>query len=472
MGTSLSNETDYLGYGYDVTKRYCHPEGICFGGDIIDIQKLKETEPSRYKFVTIGTQSADLKRIYGVNVDNYYSQLSGEFKIAGGYKAFAGAISSKFDHTNKCSSEYSFGSVFSIIRKAYVFLKADIDTLQKYLHKDFLTDVKNSSCEYLIDNYGTHLMTHITLGGRLEVLCRSIIEGKDKADIIEAGVKASYGKFVDASASGSYDEKLAKKNQKLQVNIETVGGEPSKSISKTFDFNTTNSNIDFESWSSSINASNMTLVEIDPNSLVSIVDLIPNDAVYAVKKKELAAAIDTYLSEHQVTMIEKSKLKPVPKPLYRYFNHQTRDLFFTMNAHELGRGGGGANYTFERIECMLYETYIEGTIPLYRYFSNKHHDHVYTTNWNDYQSGSVDYTLENICGYVFASANGDTDRKLVPLYKCVIDPTGNMDHFYSRDPKEVVERRPDIQPPHIECYVYIPTEHEVVEAQQAIGIHG
>lgn len=442
-------DTAFLGYGYDVTGLYCHPSGV--RAHVIDIHRFLENgaDADRYER-KVGT-SSDTKIIAAENAEEYCVKLTTKLEVDVKYKKlFSGALSLKFDYNNTCSSKYSFGSFFLIMRKASVSLVADDADLQPYLSAQFLKDFLSKPCTTLIRLYGTHLMTNIVLGGRLEVLCRSIIEHTEKEKVIGAGIKASYKKILNASADVTYDESLVKNNKELQVNIETIGGDPSKCIIDSFDYTKASGDLksNFASWQNSLNDSNMTLVDMEKGSLIPLVDLIPDEPIYKNKKEEFAKAVDKYLSENEFNMVD------LPKPLYRYFCPKLDDHFYTMNWNELNYGNG--QYSFERVECRIYDIKVAESIPLYRYCSDNDGDHLYTTNWNELQNGKNGYVFEGICGYVFAS--NAKDKSLVPLYRCVFSHNNKMDHFYTLDKSEFANGNPPYTDEGIVCYVCKPID--------------
>ena len=86
--------------------------------------------------------------------------------------------------------------------------------------------------------------------------------------------------------------------------------------------------------------------------------------------------------------------------LYRYWNGDAADHFYTTNWSELGSGNYG--WVYEGIQCYVYPSQDAGTIPLYRYWNGDAADHFYTTNWNELGSGNYGWVYEGIQCYVFA----------------------------------------------------------------------
>ncbi|MDD3344389.1 MAG: MAC/perforin domain-containing protein [Sulfurospirillaceae bacterium] len=446
-------KSNFLGCGYDVTGLFCHP--LSTRNSIIDFDAFLLKYPQSFNCLESGTNS-DTKIIIAENAMEYCSNLTENLKIDGKYKAFSGALNAKFSYQSKCDAQYSFGSYFFIARQMMLSLIADKKKLQPFLSPAFLEDFETMDAKDLILSYGTHVITHCILGGRVEVLCRSIVEGASKELAIEVGVKASYEKFVNLSSETAYDQKLIQKNKELSVHIETIGGELGQCIQNvTLNYGSEpkDTQNNFTLWLKSLKPENITIVDMREGSLIPIVDLIPNTPQYAQKKKELTEAMDDYLRKNEFKV-------DLLKPLYRYYSASFDDHFYTTNANELHYGN--ANYMCEKVECMIYGTQVEGTVPLYGYY-NALGDHFYTTNWNELQNGKGGYSYEGITGFVFDS--NVSDKKLVPLYRCcfttITKKKTKLNHFYTLDKSEFHNGN-NCSDEGIACYVYKPTKEQAM----------
>jgi hypothetical protein len=122
-------------------------------------------------------------------------------------------------------------------------------------------------------------------------------------------------------------------------------------------------------------------------------------------------------------------------PLYRYWNGI--EHFYTTNGLEIGSTTAGTlgnyGYTCESIQCYVNKTQVSGTVPLYRYWNGT--EHFYTTNGNEIGTttagtlGNCGYTCEGIQCYVYQSqANGT-----VPLYRY----WNGTEHFYTTNGNEI-----------------------------------
>ncbi|NLU34202.1 MAG: membrane attack complex protein/perforin/complement C9 [Wolinella succinogenes] len=407
----------FVGCGYDITDRFCHPSSV--KARLVDMDRFIKQEPHRFRYVE--ATSSDSKMVAAANAEEYCTSLTAKLDASLKIGGFGGSLSCKFNYDQSCSSKYSFGSFFLIMREAHTSLGASAADLQKYLLQEtFLSDLQNRPLEDIIQIYGTHLITSSILGGRLEVLCRSISQSKTKSESIEAGIKASYKKIASGSADVSYNEKKLQENSELTVTIETVGGDPTKSIIKVFDYSPSiNFTSDFDAWQKGLNSSNMTLVDMEKNSLIPLDKLVPDTPEYSTKKKELKEAIARYLQENRFKMID------APKHFYHYVNRASQKHFYTMNRDELGNGKW--DYYLEGNACDILDVQLPHTIPLHRYYHAKNDAHFYTTNWNELYNGKDGWAYEGVAGFVYPK--GDFDPKLIPLYRYF--HAAKLGHFYS-----------------------------------------
>lgn len=114
------------------------------------------------------------------------------------------------------------------------------------------------------------------------------------------------------------------------------------------------------------------------------------------------------------------------KPLFRSYNNQTGDHFYTLSEFERNAALSGG-YVSEGIACYLYANQASGTTPLYRLLAPAVGDHFYTTSSaeRDTVLAGGAYSDEGIAGYVLPTAGEGT----TPLYR--LYTTVTSDHFYT-----------------------------------------
>ena len=142
-------------------------------------------------------------------------------------------------------------------------------------------------------------------------------------------------------------------------------------------------------------------------------------------------------------------------PFYRYWNGKNH--FYTTNKNEIGTTTPGTighyNYTFERVECLIHANQVVGSVPLYRYFQYQLLDHFYTTDADEIgtttrdQFGKHGYRSEGVSGYCFPLKKPDT----VPLYRYRY--IHSFDHLYTTE-HTLLGNLKKYRPEGVTCYVY------------------
>lgn len=443
---------DLLGYGYDVTGEFYHPNSS--RSPVIDIQKFYQENAGRVVENTSGL--GDRTWYIGSNATEYLSKLT--VKMNAKYKGllFGATLNTSYSLNDSCSAKYSFASYNEDICRKQIFLNAGVELLQQYLTSEFLEDIQNQSAEYIVKFYGTHVLTNITLGGRLQLIYRSVIKEENKETIVKAGASARVKSIFRLNISGDYQTSDVVKNTEEMISYKTIGGDPSKALINTINVSDVSSaGIDLSSWQASVDDSNMALIYSAPNTMIPIYDLV----VDPVKKERLKAAVEQYLKS-KTFVIEYERV-----PLYRYVTTGKKldlDHFYTTDFNELGYGGPGPvsqTYRYEKIECYVYPVWCkpENAVPLYRYGSIATNlDHFYCTDWNELGYGpgpnKIKYKFESIECYV-CSVN-DYPTNSVPLYRYGTYGK-DLDHFYTIDWNEIRDGKADgYNFESIECYVF------------------
>ena len=99
---------------------------------------------------------------------------------------------------------------------------------------------------------------------------------------------------------------------------------------------------------------------------------------------------------------------------------------------------GKHSYKSEGIQCLIYCTKVEDSVPLYRYFrGGRKPDHFYTTHATEIgtttngQTGKYGFRSEGIAGYCFPKEKPGT----IPLYRYYQHHA--VDHFYTTNADEI-----------------------------------
>ncbi|MFT3993476.1 MAG: MAC/perforin domain-containing protein [Dysgonomonas sp.] len=298
---------DALGYGADVTQEFLATEKAA----VIDNDRLDKEAPNRIA--------------WNLNNRQYYTEYSGAtassmlkeiaskkaISISAGYSGVSALFKASFENKNSTrkTTNYSYGEYHLIIKKKefrynFSFSETGSDQLRKYVTDNFKKDVENLPPRELIKIYGTHVYTHVVLGGELTVTYSSEIlstENKEtKKMAVEAGMEASIGSLFKLSTSVEVGEEKNKEmtqmNSNQRINYETRGGDARLGVVGSISFDgKTQQQIDLTKWQESCTSENVNLIDFDPGTLIPLWMFVEPGA----KQDELKQAIAKYIEENE-----------------------------------------------------------------------------------------------------------------------------------------------------------------------------
>jgi len=290
-------EWDLLGFGYNLTGEYAISDASTF--QIIDVERLKNEHPTYIN--NSGSETSSPYFIVGMNSEDFTRKITAKTKLTGGDKLlFKGTIDANFSQEDKWSSKYIYASYTNLIVKRRVRLIADTELLKNYLHQGFIDHVNAYTPEQLVSTYGTHVLTDIRLGGKMDLIYRAETTNSDRIIAAGAGVETSFFKIFNQNTSGTYDATAKLKNFNEQVMARTVGG-ASQSTVKGITFNQDGiptATIDVSTWGAGVTDANAELVEISENGAIPLYDLISDPT----KKAAVKEYVDQYLIDNQVRL--------------------------------------------------------------------------------------------------------------------------------------------------------------------------
>lgn len=187
-----------LGYGYDITGKFAHPESI--RKKVIDTQKYE----GNFSHRIVGHQGVfrhrGLGTIYG-SKNEVKKQLLMKMKIesndyAKEYKnAFRGVLDTPFENDKTFTDiEYYYAiNAFTSSLYEYFFDLSDSEThllsIKRYLTDEFKSDLETKSAKELISLYGTHVLVDIEIGMRQDYYYRTTLNEYLKRNMIRASDK-------------------------------------------------------------------------------------------------------------------------------------------------------------------------------------------------------------------------------------------------------------------------------------------
>jgi hypothetical protein len=400
---------DLLGYAYNITGDYASSYSATFPA--IDVQKLRITNPSMLQ--PSGSETTTTTFQVGENATDFLSKYSGATNIKGGDGLlFKGTVDLNFSNTDKWSSKYIYGVYNQKVIKRGVYVMKDLAILKANLDAKFASDINTLSSADLVNRYGTHVLTDIRLGGKMEIIYRAETTNSNRITAASAGVETSFVKIFGIKTTGTYDENLLRTNFNQSITARTVGGASEKFLSGiTIGADLRPSaTIDVAGWSSGVTDANSELIDII--DAIPIYDLITDQT----KKAAVQSYINTYLADHKISL--------TPEDVHQYMSDTYADHYYTIQNE--GTTTGGGKWKYEKVPFKAFTSNVPGTIPVYQYMSDTYSDHYYTTTNEGPTAGGGAWKYEKIAFYAFAKQEPGT----VPVY--VYFSQMYTDHYYTK----------------------------------------
>lgn len=419
-----------LGVSYDASNEYLGIDAAKY--KVIDIDAYLKDYPN--SLLENNTTAGTVDIFSGSNAVEYTREITNKMKLhtAGDmdFKVFSGSSHLKFETDlytkNTYSSKYSYARADVVKRVKRLYLRDNPEVLKNYLYPEFLEDLENKTPMQFIAMYGTHVLTDITLGGRLQFNYRSEIydvsEKSQKRIFVESGVKTKI-LGIGADITQSYDREDIKtqatvnRNWTLKVNY--VGGTNSgTSMTLTNDGQIASQQFNISQWESSVTADNSIIINLEWNKTYPIYEFIEDP----IKREQIKQAYEEYLKLETLEVIE-------VKPVYRlYTSTYTTNCYLSSSFDEVVYYTTNHNYYYSSKQDALgyvFATQQPGTVPLYRIHDDWAHKSFYTsslTEANTFKSRwgyrwETGTTGSNILGYVYKT--NQSNLQTVPFYRLV-----------------------------------------------------
>lgn len=332
-----------IGFGFNVITAPYFDTSYKSTVSILDSSKLTEKYVSKVKNSNNTTTGEVINNSISGYAENYSNSLNiPDISLNGGFKVFTASIGVSFKSVDiekfTSKSNQLFYTHYDY-RKPYYVQVVNItpDKFQHILSDNFLEDVKGESpktkglsveeqAAYIIDTYGTHLITGIYLGGRYEYSYAFASDSSELIGSIEKniGVKCSFDLGISDTSGGISSEVesgetietvIKNDNVESQFNAVIMGGAPNSggwTVGSMKDA--------YQEWRKSFNdidsetgTSNWVPVGVTTNGLLGIWELIPQGyetLANAIIEKYRMDAAKTYS-----TIIEKYAPKAnIPHP--------------------------------------------------------------------------------------------------------------------------------------------------------------
>ncbi|QJB30600.1 hypothetical protein HF329_04520 [Chitinophaga oryzae] len=400
-----------LGFGYDLTGNYASATSATY--QIIDVARLNAEQPGRVEIIQ--TQGQDQQLVSGINCEDYTKSLSLRLEVTAKLKMFSTTLKSAFSDSSAYSSKFVYSSYNVLIKQRTLKFAADTSLLRKYLTPAFKADIVASTPAALVSRYGTHVMSGILLGAKLNFLYQSQTRNEDRFRAASAGLNVAAGSIFSVNVQGAASSSYSSKNFYQRLYYQTVGGDPTKGLFGTIVLsdnpNQTVPKIDVSAWQSSATLANSELVDINFNGLIPIYDLISDP----VKRTAVKDYVTQYLIDHQV--------KTSTDPVHVYYHYGGNNHTMTIDPTNYDYAGNGWTYLGNNFHAFTSQ--VEGSQAVHEFYHPTNHNHVFTINRFDWPYEQNGFQYFGPAFYAFTTQVAGS----LPVH--AFYHQGNNDHTYT-----------------------------------------
>lgn len=221
---------DYLGRGYDA-----------FGGFVVtDELKVNLIDFDTYRKEKVGDkdykvpEEADVQFLdentfvtrTGQNVQEFQNSRQSAVGLSGGYPFFSGDITGNYQAIHYRTNEYAFAQVSNTVNRWAVSLPHDATLLRAMLTEQARSALATMAPAQLFAQYGTHLLTAATIGGRADYYVateKGTATQLNLAQAAEISFKASLG-LIDLNAEPQHQQMVNALREHSYIAVRVQGG--------------------------------------------------------------------------------------------------------------------------------------------------------------------------------------------------------------------------------------------------------
>lgn len=222
--TDIADVTSYIGHGYNVIDSpYMDKDYVKYRSPILDVNKIdsaqlklvKETRSKSYEYS-------------GSSMEEFTQNYGGSLNVYGNYaKVFSGGLKIQYKGSQEEKRFYSFYKAVCDVRTFDLHLTANLRTLRSMVSDDFLLDVEEMSPAQLFEEYGTHLITEVAMGGRVEYSTTYSSTKTGYTNEVDAAINAHIkylGSTINTEIQANYSNELDSQNVEQKTEVSTLGG--------------------------------------------------------------------------------------------------------------------------------------------------------------------------------------------------------------------------------------------------------
>ena len=203
-----------LGRGYDVFANYADPLDVT--RPVLDYDALV----SAGLIDAFETSTSRFEVFEGSSLEEFSRQMSATAKVSGSSGPFSGSVEASFAQGTRSRMEYSYASLqFLNLKRQLQILETQPEELRAFLTGVARRDIDDASfsADTLLDEYGTHVLLDVLLGGRLDYSMASDLSDVSSDLSLGVAIQASY-KGVVQSGSASLESALDVEVREVEEN--------------------------------------------------------------------------------------------------------------------------------------------------------------------------------------------------------------------------------------------------------------
>lgn len=206
-----------VGSGYNVIdSSYIRASKV--RASIVDMTKL----PPEYFSITDLMESHSIFS-FGEDVQETMTSFNATLKANINYFLFSGGLEAEFDLETQSKTEYTYARNFTTALRRKEELSDN--GYKKYLRESFVKDLNDmENIDALFDNYGTHMIKRVNIGGRLDfsfTYHKTSAQNKEQAKL---AIEAGYSDILKCRATADYQKETKALVSRSKTVINTVGG--------------------------------------------------------------------------------------------------------------------------------------------------------------------------------------------------------------------------------------------------------
>ncbi|QPH38838.1 MAC/perforin domain-containing protein [Pedobacter endophyticus] len=304
-GYGRDGKNDLLGYGYNVLGEFGNASAAT--RPVIDVDRLQTDYPTRVVY-DLSTETKGYLTA-GSDAVSYLKKITARLSTTFGYQflgasLFKATITANYSNNDVFSAKYIYSNYYLKVQQKRLKLNTVNDVLQSYLDPEFISYVNTQTPEAIVNRYGTHVLAEIILGGKLDVTYQSQTTKSDKTKASSAGIDLNVKKIFNLNVGYTYDTHDVEENFNQTLHYATIGGDPTKSLIGDIAIgNASNPNptptVNISAWQSSCTLENSVLIDIAPDGLMPIWELISDP----VKKEQIKNVAEKYISDGQAKLV-------------------------------------------------------------------------------------------------------------------------------------------------------------------------